>query len=87
MEKPADTGGVTRMVERRLSQLKVAARLLAHEIEVASGEKGVTLDSDLAQSLLATLELFIEDAEGAKKAAAGPVMREPEKKGTVTRLN
>ena len=87
MEKPVDATSMTRMVERRLAQLKVAARLLAHEIEVASSDHGVTLDDDLATSLLTTLELFIEDAESAKIASSGPIKMDPDKKPTVTRLN
>ncbi len=84
MEKAVDTNALAKMVERRLSQLKVLARLLAHEIEVAGSERNISLDKDLAQSILTTLELFIEDAEGAKKGA--PLTKEPEKP-QVTRLN
>ena len=81
-----NTDAMTRTVERRLAQLKVTARLISHEIEIAAGQKEVTLDQDLAQSVLTTLELFIEDAEGAKKGT-GPVTREVESKPQVTRLN
>ncbi len=87
MDKATDPIGLAKMVERRLSQLKVTARLLSHEIELASGEKTVSLDRDLAESILTTLELFIEDAEGAKaKGTSGPIRKEPEKP-QVTRLN
>ncbi len=86
MDKATDPVGLARMVERRLSQLKVTAKLLSHEIELASGEKTLSLDRDLAESILTTLELFIEDAESARKGAMGPVRKEPEKP-QVTRLN
>ncbi len=86
MDKATDPAGLARMVERRLSQLKVTAKLLSHEIELASGEKTLSLDRDLAESILTTLELFIEDAESARKGAAGPIRKEPEKP-QVTRLN
>jgi len=89
MEKSVDKSNLTRTVERRLAQLKVTARLIAHEIEVASGEKNVTLDRDLAESVLTTLELFIEDAEGSRKSPGGSptVAREGDSKPQVTRLN
>ena len=86
MDKATDPVGLARMVERRLSQLKVTAKLLSHEIELSSGDKAVSLDRDLAESILTTLELFIEDAETARKGSSGPVRKEPDKP-QVTRLN
>ena len=86
MDKATDPVGLARMVERRLAQLKVTARLLSHEIELSSGDKTVSLDRDVAESILTSLELFIEDAQAGRKGSGGPVRKESEKP-QVTRLN
>jgi hypothetical protein len=52
---------------RHLSQLKVLSRLLEHEMELSKGAD-LTLDRDLADSLLDVLEIYIEDVEGGATA-------------------
>lgn len=77
--------GIRESADRRLSQLKVLARLFAHEIELAGGDKNVTLEADLAHHMLSTLELYIEDLDlaGGRRSAR----LEVEKKPPVTRLS
>jgi len=85
MEKAVETGtssAVAGNVERRLAQLKVLARVMAHEIELAAGEKTVSLEDDLARSILTTLELFIEDVEGTPRRTV-IARRELEKKAPI----
>ena len=80
----------TQYTRRHLSQMKVLSRLLEHEMELAKGGD-LTLDRDLADSLLDVLEIYIEDVEGgtATKQAAGKGDRKvlnPGEKPQVTRL-
>ncbi len=85
MEKQID-GNVANYTHRRLSHVKVVARLVEHELAAAKGSKDVTLERDILENVLDTLEMFIEDFEdvhggrGASRAAAEP-------KPAVTRLN
>jgi hypothetical protein len=78
----------TKFVHRHLSQLKVLARLLEHELDASKGSAEVSLDRELFESLLDTVEIFVEDVErdagvrGGVNAAAKPV-----EKPAVTRLN
>lgn len=85
MEKQAD-GNMESFVNRRISQIKVATRLLEHELDAAKGND-VTLDRDLVASLLDVLEIYVDDftlARGGKVAAPRKVA---EDKPAVTRLN
>ncbi|HHI79834.1 MAG TPA: hypothetical protein ENK02_07615 [Planctomycetes bacterium] len=75
---------------RHLSQMKVLARLLEHEMELAKGGD-LTLDRDLADSLLDVLEIYIEDVEAgySAKQTGGKGDRKvlnPGEKPQVTRL-
>lgn len=67
---------------RRLSQIKVLARLVEHELNAAKGAKDVTLDRNLVENILDTLEIYVEDFEGG-----APRARPAEVKPQVTRLN
>ena len=51
-------------VRRHLSQLKILARLVEHEIEGSKQGPSITLDRDLAESLLDLLEIFVDAARG-----------------------
>lgn len=86
MEKQAD-GNIGNFVTRRTAQLRVLSRLLEHELSAAKGAE-VTLDRSLAENVLDTLEIFIDDfdvARGGKAQArsSGTVEQKPQ----VTRLN
>jgi len=54
---------VGKFVGRHLSQLKIMSRLLEHEVEAAKGNREVTLDRALLESVLDTLEIFVDDIE------------------------
>ncbi len=54
---------VGKFVGRHLSQLKIMTRLLDHELEAAKGAREVTLDRDLLENVLDTLEIFTDDCE------------------------
>ncbi len=80
MDKQSDTG---RSIHRRISALKVTTRLMEHELDAAKGRE-ITLDRDLLENMLDTIEVFVEDVdvgrpEGGRRGAA--------EKQTVTRLN
>jgi hypothetical protein len=85
MEKTSELGAQN--LRRRLSQLRILARVYEHELELAKGEE-VVLDKALVESTLDTLEIFIEDTDGVVK---GTGERKPQPvesgKGQVTRLN
>lgn len=82
MDTKADIG---KYVSRHLSQLKVLTRLLEHELDGAKGGREVTIDRDLVENVLDTLEIFVEDCD------AGTGGRERQKnadaKPQVARLN
>ena len=76
-----------KFVHRHLSQLKVLSRLLEHELDTSKGSAEVTLDRELFESLLDTVEIFVEDVErenGGRSAAPAAKVQE---KPAVTRLN
>ncbi|MEY2980838.1 MAG: hypothetical protein ACO4CT_00230 [Planctomycetota bacterium] len=85
MDKQTDavTG---KFVHRHVSQLKVLARLMEHELDAAKGTAEVAMDRELVESMLDTLEIFIEDVAGGDMGAraAKPAVAE---KPAVTRLN
>lgn len=82
--KTVDAGS---QMHRRLSQIKVTARLLEHELDLAK-DKDVSLDRALADSVLETLQIFIEDCD---QMMGAPVRQENSRaeptKPAVTRLN
>lgn len=69
MDKQLD-GSIGNFVHRRLSQLKVLARLVEHELSAAKGSKDINLERDLVENLLDTVEIFIEDFEVAHTGVA-----------------
>ena len=86
MEKQVD-GNIGSFVHRRMSQLKVLARLVEHEIGTQKGNQDVTLDRALAENVLDTLEIFIDDFEIARGGKAREKRQSGESKPQVTRLN
>ena len=85
MDKQTDT--VTgKFVHRHVSQLKVLARLMEHELDAAKGTAEVAMDRELVESMLDTLEIFIEDVAG-DRAGRAPSAKAPAEKPAVTRLN
>ena len=85
MEKQVD-GNIGSFVHRRMSQLKVLSRLLEHEISANKGQD-VTMDRGLAENLLDTLEIFIDDFDIARGGKAREKRQASEAKPQVTRLN
>jgi len=84
METKQDVN-VPKFVGRHLSQLKILARLLEHELEAAKGGREVTMDRHLVENALDTLEIFTDDCE-----TISGVSRERgkvEQKPVVARLN
>ncbi|MFO1051735.1 MAG: hypothetical protein U1F36_05940 [Planctomycetota bacterium] len=79
----------TKFVHRHLSQLKVLSRLLEHELDASKGAAEVSLDRELFENLLDTVEIFVEDVErenGGRSAVAAAAQK-PVEKPAVTRLN
>lgn len=85
MEKQADSN-IGSFVHRRMSQVKVLARLLEHELSSAKGQD-LTLDRNLVENMLDTIEIFIDDFEVARGGKAREKRGQVESKPTVTRLN
>lgn len=85
MENKPDTN-VGKYVHRHLSQLKVITRLMEHELDASKGGRDVTLERQLIESVLDSLEIFIEDCEGAT-GGRGERTKSGEGKPAVTRLN
>lgn len=86
--KTMDVGS---QMHRRLAQLRVTARLLEHEMDLAKDGKEVALDRALAEAVLETLHLYIEDFDGATGVPAvradGAARTVEPAKPNVTRLN
>lgn len=83
--KTADIGAA---MHRRLAQLKITARLLEHEMDLAKDGKDLTLDRALAEALLDTLEIYIEDFDSGFGGSSRESGRQAENaKPAVTRLN
>ena len=79
------------LVRRNCSQLKILARLLEYEVDAADG-KDITIDRDLGESILDTLEIYIEGVEsggGSGNAREGRNSKggNQKEKPAVTRLN
>ena len=53
----------TQFLARRLHPVKISIDLLNHELELAKSEKEVTLRKEQLESIINTLEIFIEDYE------------------------
>ena len=75
---------VPKFVGRHLSQLKILARLLEHELEAAKGAREVTIDRTMIENALDTLEIFTDDCETITGASRD---RKVEQKPVVARLN
>jgi len=80
-------GELDRFVQRHLSQLKVLTRLMEHEIDLSKDANGITLDRDLTENMLDTIEIFIEDVEGPEPSSSRKGRVVAENKPAVTRLN
>ena len=85
MDKQIDAG-TGKFVQRHVSQLKVLARLVEHELDAAKGGAEVPMDRELVESMLDTVEIFIEDVEGGERVGRGAAPK-PAEKPAVTRLN
>jgi hypothetical protein len=87
MDKQTDPN-LGKFVHRHLSQLKVLTRLMEHELDQSKGGKDVAIDRELAESMLDTLEIFIEDCEGEQTGTVREKSRvNSDAKPSVTRLN
>ena len=78
---------IGKFVQRHMSQLKVLARLMEHELDSAKG-KDIVFDRELAENILDTLDIFIEDVDeenGVETVAR--TRKTVEAKPNVTRLN
>jgi hypothetical protein len=77
---------VGKFVGRHLSQLKILTRLLDHELDATKGAREITLDRDLVENIIDTLEIFTDDCEGVSGGAAERGSK-GEQKPVVARLN
>jgi hypothetical protein len=84
METKSDVN-VPKFVGRHLSQLKILARLLEHELEAAKGGREVTMDRHLIENVLDTLEIFTDDCETISGVSRD--RNKVENKPVVARLN
>lgn len=84
MENKPETN-VGKYVHRHLSQLKIITRLMEHELDAAKGGRDVNLERQMIESVLDTLEIFIEDCEGVTGGRGE--RSKGEAKPAVTRLN
>lgn len=86
MDKSVE-GNTASFVQRRLSQVKLLNRLLEHELGAARGAKELTLDRELVENVVDTLEIFVEDVERQGGHAPEKSRASGEAKPAVTRLN
>ena len=85
MEKQVD-GNIGSFVQRRMSQMKVLARIFEHEVNSAKGQD-VVLDRGLAESMLDSLEIYVDDFEIARGGKPREKRQVADQKPAVTRLN
>ena len=79
---------VGKFVSRHLSQVKILSRVLEHELDAAKGGREVTIDRTLIESVLDTLEIFVEDCETASGIQRSDRQKAAvEQKPAVARLN
>jgi len=76
---------VGKFVSRHLSQLKIMTRLLDHELEAGKGSREVTVDRELIENVIDSLEIFTDDCEGISGGASNRAKAEA--KPVVARLN
>ncbi len=76
---------VPKFVGRHLSQLKILARLLEHELEAGKGGREVTMDRHLIENILDTLEIFTDDCENVSGFSRD--RQKVDQKPVVARLN
>ncbi len=76
---------VSKFVGRHLSQIKLLSRVLENELEGAKGNREVTIDRHLVESVLDVLEIFVDDCENVSGTSRerGKVEAKP----VVARLN
>lgn len=87
IETRADNGRSDTFVQRRVSQLKLVARLVEHQL--GEGETAdVTFDREIVESMLDTMEILIEELDSGRSAEQVTAQRaKPAEKPAVTRLN
>lgn len=86
MDKQSDAG-IGKYVHRHVSQLKVLARLMEHELDASKGGAELTIDRELVESMLDTIEIFIEDVGSEQGGGRGVTSKPAAEKPAVTRLN
>ena len=88
MEKQAD-GTLGNFVHRRVSQIKILTRLLAHELDAAKGEE-IIMERELLTNVLDALEIYVDDFQsvrGGKGRDRDRGRKQSDEKPVVTRLN
>lgn len=86
MDKQTETN-IGTSAHRRLSHIKVVTRLLEHELGAGKGSKDVTMERDLLENVLDTLEMYVEDFEDLHAGKGAAPRAVAEAKPAVTRLN
>ena len=76
---------IGKFVARHLSQIKLVSRLLEHELEAAKGAREITIDRELIENTLDTLEIFTDDCETVSGSSRDRTKAEA--KPVVARLN
>ncbi|MBL8693207.1 MAG: hypothetical protein JNJ88_03845 [Planctomycetes bacterium] len=61
-----------RLVQRRLSSVKVVLRMLHDELDLSHDQR-IVMDRALVENLVSHLELFVEDTESDLGVARAPV--------------
>lgn len=83
--EPKSEVNVAKYVGRRIAQLRIIARLMEHELEAAKGAREVQMDRQLVESMLDTLEVFVDDCEQVSGGSRD--RNKGENKPVVARLN
>jgi hypothetical protein len=83
MDKASDQLG--KVTHRRLATLKILVKLLDNELDLAKTDKDIPVSRALFENMLDTIEMFVEDFEGAYggRERTGATDNKPQ----VTRLN
>jgi hypothetical protein len=70
----------SKYVARRLHPVRLTVSLLHHELDQAKGNKDVSLSREMLESVISTMEIFIEDCDRAMPKGGGSAEGTSDKK-------
>lgn len=82
MDKAHDSS-LARSLHRRLASVKLAIRMLHHEMDLGGEGARTSIDRGTLESVASTLELFVEDVESEIGAPKPPALTNGDRRATL----